>query len=185
MARPELWGTFFDVPVRSRHVKNVSHVKMMHKPEPDRAAAGRERAIEPTLPSPAPPGMAQAGSTIRAPTFRAPAEGVPANQAPAFPAPGQRIDDFELLRMLGEGAFGKVFLARQISLDRQVALKVTANWGNEARTLASLEHDCIVHVFSEMVDRQSNLRLMCMQYVPGTTLQEIIRGLENRPRCSL
>src|SRR5262245_51231692 len=43
--------------------------------------------------------------------------------------------DFEVLRILGEGSFGKVYLARQISLDRQVALKVTANRGSEARTL--------------------------------------------------
>jgi serine/threonine protein kinase len=156
---------------------------MSNKPQPE--AAEPEPALEPTRASPVPPGMMEPGSTARAPTFRAPAEAVPANKTHGALAPGQRIDDFELLRVLGEGAFGKVFLARQISLDRQVALKVTANWGNEARTLASLEHDYIVHVFSEMVDRPTNLRLLCMQYVPGTTLQEIIHRLEGRPRQSL
>ena len=38
--------------------------------------------------------------------------------------PGERIDDFELLTRLGEGAFGAVFLARQASMQRIVALKV-------------------------------------------------------------
>ena len=82
--------------------------------------------------------------------------------------------------MLGKGAFGKVFLARQVPLNRLVALKVTANLGREARTMASLDHDYIVHVFSETVDPRHNRRILCMQYVPGATLQCIIRELVGR-----
>jgi serine/threonine protein kinase len=95
--------------------------------------------------------------------------------------PGVRLADFELVRLLGEGSFAQVFLARQISLERQVALKVTANQGSEARTLASLEHDHIVQVFGEIVDPAHNLRLLYMQYVPGTTLKKIIDLLRARP----
>jgi serine/threonine protein kinase len=94
--------------------------------------------------------------------------------------PGQQIDDFELLRLLGEGSFAQVFLARQISLDRLVALKVAANQGSEARTLASLEHDHIVHVFGEIVDPSHDLRLLYMQYVPGTTLDRLIATLAQK-----
>ena len=36
---------------------------------------------------------------------------------------------FEVVRMLGEGAFARVYLARQVSLDRLVALKVALNFG--------------------------------------------------------
>lgn len=99
-----------------------------------------------------------------------------------FPAVGQAIDDFELLQLLGEGSFGKVFLARQVSLNRLVALKVTANRGSEAQALAILEHDHIVRVFSETIDRQRDLRLLCMQYVAGTTLERVldILGREER-----
>ena len=53
----------------------------------------------------------------------------------AYPQPGTRFGDFDILSLLGEGAFAKVYLARQISLGRQVALKVSANRGTEARTV--------------------------------------------------
>ena len=62
-----------------------------------------------------------------------------------------------------------------------MALKISANRGAEARTLASLEHDHIVHVFSEVVDWEGDLRFLCMQYVPGTTLECVIQTLARRP----
>lgn len=96
-------------------------------------------------------------------------------RATPFPEAGERIDDFELLKELGRGAMGVVFLAKQISLGREVALKVSHNVGDEARTMASLEHRHIVQVFSESVLSQRNLRLLCMQFVPGVTLEEILR----------
>jgi serine/threonine protein kinase len=114
--------------------------------------------------------------------------------AAAAPVP-QRLGDFEILRLLGAGSFARVFLARQVSLDRLVALKVSGldenkpgsahlveQAGGEARALAALEHDHIVRVFSEMVDAQRDLRLLCMQYVPGTTLARVISYLAQRPQ---
>jgi serine/threonine protein kinase len=101
-----------------------------------------------------------------------------------YPELGDRVGDFEILSLLGEGGFARVFLARQISLDRQVALKVSPNRGNEARTLASLEHDHIVRVFSETIDVELDMRRMCMQYVPGTTLGRLIDAQHGQPRAS-
>jgi serine/threonine protein kinase len=115
-----------------------------------------------------------------APTFRPMVEAVAAIRAAIVARPGLRLGDFELLRLLGKGSFGQVFLARQMSLDRRVALKVTANWGTEARTLAQLEHEHIVSVYSESIE--SDLRLLCMQYVAGTTLQRVIQALHGLPR---
>lgn len=92
--------------------------------------------------------------------------------------PTRFAEDFELLRTLGKGAFGTVFLARELALDRLVALKVSLSQGNEARTLARLEHDHIVQVFGEKVRGQQ--RLLWMQYVPGTTLDCVIGALGQR-----
>src|SRR5262249_5506627 len=124
-------------------------------------------------------------ATGSAPAYRPPAAAAP-GRGPApllgLPTPGQRLDDFELLAVLGSGSFATVYLARQMTLDRLVALKVSANRGQEARTLASLEHDHIVRVFAEVVDQERDLRLLCMQYVPGTTLEQVIRVLARRDR---
>jgi serine/threonine protein kinase len=140
--------------------------------------AGEQDVARVDLPEEEDPG------TAAAPTFRS----LPQKQATrdpvdmaGLPAAGQRFGDFELVSLLGSGSFAKVYLARQISLDRQVALKVSANRGAEARTLASLEHDHIVHVFSEIVDAEGDLRLLCIQYVPGTTLEWLIQALARRP----
>jgi serine/threonine protein kinase len=86
--------------------------------------------------------------------------------------------DFDLLSVLGEGGGGRVYLARQRSLSRVVALKVVADSGAEANTLAQLEHDHIVRVFSETVDREKAQRHICMQYVAGTTLQRVMTQLQ-------
>ncbi|HKB41417.1 MAG TPA: serine/threonine-protein kinase, partial [Gemmataceae bacterium] len=93
---------------------------------------------------------------------------------------GQRLGDFQLLEALGSGSFATVYLARQISLDRQVALKVATTQDSEARTLATLEHEHIVHVFSETIDTQRGLRLLCMKFVPGTDLERVMRALGKR-----
>lgn len=88
--------------------------------------------------------------------------------------PGQKADDFDLLVKLGEGAFGTVFLARQISMQRLVALKLTANRGDEPQTLAQLDHENIVRVYDQRVDSVSKLRMMYMQYLPGGTLSDLV-----------
>src|SRR5689334_11785592 len=52
--------------------------------------------------------------------------------------PGDQLDDFDLLTRLGSGAFANVFLARQRSMQRIVALKISADKGTEGQTLAQL-----------------------------------------------
>jgi hypothetical protein len=80
---------------------------------------------------------------------------------------------FELQRELGRGSFATVYLALDKSLGRRVALKIAPAGGSEARTLAALEHEHIVRVFSESIDEASGKRLVAMQYVPGGTLQAL------------
>lgn len=105
------------------------------------------------------------------------ASSAPPVDEPHVLRPNERIGDFEVLDVLGRGAFGVVYLAKQLSLDRQVALKVTTSLGSEGRKMAQLEHEHIVQVFSETVDAAGRQQLLCMQYVPGPTLQAVLEEL--------
>ncbi|MGH7151672.1 MAG: serine/threonine protein kinase, partial [Planctomycetota bacterium] len=63
------------------------------------------------------------------------------------PAEATVLGDFRIVREIGRGAFGRVFLAEQPSLaNRKVALKVTVEGGGESQTLAQLQHTHIVPV---------------------------------------
>ncbi len=86
----------------------------------------------------------------------------------------RRFDDFDLLTSLGSGTFAQVFLARQRSLGRLVALKVSSDHGFEPQTLAQMDHPNIVRVFDQRLVVQDKLRLLYMEYVPGGTLQQVI-----------
>jgi len=95
--------------------------------------------------------------------------------------PGDVIDDFDLIMLLGEGAFAQVFLARQISMQRFVALKISAARGEEHKTLAQLDHPHIVRVFSQTVVEDQSLRLLFMQYHPGGTLKDFVDQIHKLP----
>lgn len=90
---------------------------------------------------------------------------------------GDRLDDFDLLVHLGKGAFANVFLARQNSMQRLVALKISADRGNEPQTLAQLDHDHIVRVYDQHVLPDRKMRLLYMQYVSGGTLYAVVESV--------
>lgn len=88
---------------------------------------------------------------------------------------GTFADDFDLLRELGRGAFARVYLARQRSLARLVALKVSDRAvGGEGTVLAALEHSNIVRVFSEATDPATGRSALVLQYVSGAHLGEVL-----------
>jgi eukaryotic-like serine/threonine-protein kinase len=90
-----------------------------------------------------------------------------------LPEPGDTVEGFELTSELGRGAFGRVYLAKQVDLaGRLVALKVSAKFPGEWRTLARLRHANIVPVYS--VHRHGRFHLACMPYLGGTTLADLI-----------
>lgn len=97
---------------------------------------------------------------------------------PLHMVPGDRFDDFEILSVLGRGGFGIVYLARQVSLDRRIALKVSSCRGLEGAALARLDHPHIVTVHSQQT--RDGARLLCMQYVPSVSLDELLRELAHR-----
>src|SRR5262245_66247463 len=74
------------------------------------------------------------------------------------PPPGARIQQFEILSLLGHGGMGRVYLARDHRLDRKVAIKLLPAFFNndqdpvqrfqrEARAASALNHPNIVTIY--------------------------------------
>lgn len=148
----------------------------------DRAGGSGGAATTARAPSADPVAISSCIGTESAPPYRALVPPSPRSRSrgPDVALPlGEVVDDFEILGLLGEGSLARVYLARQVSLGRYVALKASAAQGAEARALAVLEHERIVRIFSASIDPGRGLRLLCMQYVPGTSLEGVIRGLRD------
>lgn len=98
-----------------------------------------------------------------------------------MPKAGQRFLHFDLIRELGRGKFGRVFLAHQKQLsDRPVALKVTSETDSEPQLLASLQHTNIVPIYA--VYHPVPLQAICMPYFGSVTLDRVISDLSRDPR---
>ncbi len=93
--------------------------------------------------------------------------------------PGDSIGDFDLLLRLGQGAFATVFLARQRSMQRLLAVKISSDRGSEPQTLAQLDHENIIRVYDQLVVPDRQLRLMYMQYASGGTLAAVVERLSS------
>ncbi|MCZ7645875.1 MAG: protein kinase [Planctomycetota bacterium] len=96
------------------------------------------------------------------------------------------INGFEIVERVGQGAMGAVFKARQVSLDRIVALKVLPpsiaadktfieRFMREARSSAKLNHSHIVQGIDVGQDPESKLYYFAMEFVDGPTLKEILK----------
>jgi len=105
----------------------------------------------------------------------------PATGRPETWAPGLTIDDFELLARLGRGGFATVFLARQTSMQRLVALKIARDLGAEPQTLAQLDHPHIVRVYDQRAVPDHGVFLLYMQYVAGGSLQDLLAAVHEVP----
>ncbi len=95
--------------------------------------------------------------------------------------PGETVDDFELISELGKGGFATVYLARQKSMQRLVALKISSDQGAEPQTLAQLDHPNIVRVYDQRQILASQQRLLYMQFVAGGTLYDALNRLKETP----
>lgn len=98
----------------------------------------------------------------------------------SLPKVGDRFLRFSLIGILGRGAFGNVYLARQSELaDRLVALKISTEIRSEPENLARLQHANIVPIHS--VHRSGTLQAVCMPYFGSVTLAHVIQTLGQLP----
>ncbi len=92
------------------------------------------------------------------------------------------IDRYNIDRLLGQGAMGRVYLANDPKLNREVALKVLAakvdertreRFELEARAIAVLKHPNIVELY-DYSGREGNDLYLVLEYVPGKNLYETL-----------
>lgn len=103
-------------------------------------------------------------------------------QVPGLPVPGERIEQYEIIRELGRGGMGAVYLARDTKLARRVAIKflvsgtscTTERFIVEARATARCIHENIVVIHE--VDEYRGNPFMVLEYVQGKPLAELLDG---------
>jgi serine/threonine protein kinase/Tol biopolymer transport system component len=104
---------------------------------------------------------------------------------------GQLLGHYRIESKLGEGGMGVVYKARDMRLDRPAAIKVLRaeaatdptrkiRFVHEAKTASALNHPNIVHIYD--IDTVHGLDFIAMEYVPGKTVDQLIRrkGMELR-----
>ena len=97
----------------------------------------------------------------------------------------QILPQYEIVKMLGRGGMGAVYMGRQTALDRPVAIKILSaqleesdmgfseRFKNEARAMGKLNHPSIVSVY-EFGQHESGLLYIVMEYVDGTDVARMI-----------
>ena len=119
-----------------------------------------------------------------------PASSTASRSGEASPSPGtvgigQRLTHYEIVSRIGAGGMGEVFRARDLRLDRDVAIKVMhqgfsskperlRRFEREARAAAALNHPSIATVY-EVGDHEGT-RFISMELVEGRTVRELIQG---------
>jgi serine/threonine protein kinase len=99
---------------------------------------------------------------------------------------GTKLSHYEILEPLGAGGMGEVYRARDIKLERGVAIKVLPEeltqdrerlrrFEREAKLLAALNHPAIAHLYG--FEEESGTSFLVMELVEGETLADrIARG---------
>ncbi|HEY1816446.1 MAG TPA: protein kinase, partial [Kofleriaceae bacterium] len=103
------------------------------------------------------------------------------------PHPGVRINQYEMIKMIGEGGMGTVYLARDLRLGRRVAIKflqsnqpeLTQRFLVEARATARCQHDNIVVVYE--VGEHTNAPYMVLEFLNGKPLTDILAEGQRLP----
>ena len=98
--------------------------------------------------------------------------------------------EYRIERMLGRGGMGMVFLAQDMTLEREVAIKVLPpdfssdpqvikRFQQEAKTAAKLDHPNIIPIYR--VESEGGLNYFVMKYISGTSLEDLLDKKEPLP----
>jgi serine/threonine-protein kinase len=104
------------------------------------------------------------------------------------------IKDYEILDKIGQGGIAEIYRARQISLDRQVAIKIISaemvgdadivrRFDRESVVIANLNHPNIVHIIDKGI--ADGRYYFVMEYVDGKSFKEIINSPDYTQRDKL
>ncbi|MBL8695294.1 MAG: protein kinase [Planctomycetes bacterium] len=105
-------------------------------------------------------------------------------------SPPEQLGEFRIVREIGRGGMGVVYLAEQVSLGRQVALKVlptlaslsptsVERFRREASTAARLRHPGIVEVYA--IGEERGAHYIAMELIEGSSLENVLRRLRSKP----
>ncbi|HKQ72245.1 MAG TPA: protein kinase [Blastocatellia bacterium] len=111
---------------------------------------------------------------------------------------GQTIGHYRLIRQIGRGGMGEVYLARDDRLERQVAIKLlpprftedagrVQRFRQEARAVSALNHPNIITIYEigEAKTAVGALYFIATEFIEGRTLREMIRNSGMRPSEAL
>src|SRR4030042_7155318 len=104
---------------------------------------------------------------------------------------GQTLNRYKLVKLLGEGGMGAVFKGHDVTLQRDVAIKIMhphfarqpnfqERFLQEARTAARIDHPGVVKVF-DFGHAQSQLYIV-MEFIQGDTLGQMLRELRKQKK---
>jgi serine/threonine protein kinase len=154
-----------------RHLADMLELARMHTPV---------RGSEPSIPF--------SRDTMITPVGQDVLRQAPMRASPAlWLEPGMHIQQYEIIRELGRGGMGAVYLARDVKLGRRVAIKLmqsanralTARFLREARATARCNHENIV-VIHEVAEHQDQ-PFMVLEYLRGQPLSKLLEGQRLTP----
>lgn len=126
---------------------------------------------------------------------QAPPNGPVGPELPSIAELNSRFPQLQITRLIGRGGMGAIYQARQMSLDRDVALKLIAKevsqdptfverFEREAKTLAKLSHPNIVTIY-DFGYTADGVAYLIMEFVDGINLREAMKSGSVGPEDSL